>query len=305
MAAFLTSNGFGFSSERRLDMHANCFSWPRVIVTTFLLFAALTGCGGSSKGLSDYIARVGANLSSGSPVTATQRAGKPSTGSGPTVLASSGGVTIAGGSKLIQLSSASSYSNVVVSVEGVDGYFELSGLTLDGGNATTIVVTIGQNAPQTFNLDLFAGTGTTYGTPQVVPVQLTNVGTGEVQVNVSWDVDSDVDLHVVEAGTNTEIYYGNKGPTPSGGQLDLDSNAGCSIDGKRSENITWPTGRAPRGTYIVRVDYWSDCGQIRTNYVVTVNVKGQQPQVFTGFFVATDADAGGAGAGRQITTFNY
>jgi hypothetical protein len=43
----------------------------------------------------------------------------------------------------------------------------------------------------------------------------------------------------------------------------------------------------------------------RTNYVVTVNAKGQRPQVFNGFFVATDSDSGGVGAGRQITTFSY
>lgn len=286
-------------------MHANCFSWPRLVVAGFLFVLALAGCGGSDKSLTDYINRVAANLSTGgAPIVATQRSGRPSAGAGPSVTASSSGVAIAGGSKQIQLSSGTAYNSVVVSVEGVDGYFELTGLTLGTGNSITVVVTIAQNAPQTFSLDLSGGTGTTYGAAQVVPVQLTNVGTGDVQINVSWDVDSDVDLHVIEPGS-TEIYYVNKGPTANGGQLDLDSNAGCTIDGKRSENVTWPSGRAPHGTYTVKVDYWSACGQARTNYVVTVNVKGQQPQVFNGVFVQSDEDRGSAGAGRQITTFTY
>jgi len=213
-------------------------------------------------------------------------------------------VSIAGGSTAFQIGSTSTYAGLAVSVDGVDGYFELTGLTPGSGNTVTIFVTIGQNAPQTFNLAVAAGTGTTYGTAQAIPVHLTTAGTGDVQVNVSWDVDSDVDLHVVEPG-GTEIYYANKGPTTAGGTLDLDSNAACTLDHKRSENVTWPSGRAPHGTYTVRVDLWSACTQARTNYVVTVNVKGQQPQFFNGFFVAADADSGSAGSGRTITTFTY
>jgi hypothetical protein len=89
-----------------------------------------------------------------------------------------------------------------------------------------------------------------------------------------------------------------------GGQLDLDSNAGCSIDGKNAENITWPSGQAPHGEYIVRVDYYLSCGKQLTNYVVTVQVRGQAPRTFTGSFNGP-GDQGGAGAGTQITTFTY
>ena len=266
----------------------------------------LSGCGGGGGhgGLSDYISRVSA-LSGGSSVNATLRSGHPPSGSGPSITANTtGGVVIPGGSTQLQISSGSSYSNVVVSVQGVDGYFELTGLTLSAGNTVALIITIGQNAPQTFTLQAAAGTGSAYGAAQSIPVQLTQVGTGDIQINVSWDVDSDVDLHVVEPG-NAEIYYGNKGPTASGGQLDLDSNAGCTLDHKRSENVTWPSGRAPRGTYTVRVDLWSACNQPTTNYVVTVNVKGQDPKTFNGSFTAAQADGGGAGAGRMITTFTY
>src|SRR6266852_5998318 len=285
-------------------MHSKHVSRVSSLFALVVISGALTSCGGSGSNLADYLSRVSA-LTGGTTVTATQRSGRPPSGSGPTVTAnSSGAVSIAGGATAFQIGSTSTYAWLAVSVDGVDGYFELTGLTPGSGNTVTIFVTIGQNAPQTFNLAVAAGTGTTYGTAQAIPVHLTTAGTGDVQVNVSWDVDSDVDLHVIEPG-GTEIYYANKGPTTTGGTLDLDSNAACTLDHKRSENITWPSGRAARGTYTVRVDLWSACTQARTNYVVTVNVKGQQPQFFNGFFVAAQADSGSAGSGRTITTFTY
>jgi hypothetical protein len=128
---------------------------------------------------------------------------------------------------------------------------------------------------------------------------VTQVGTGDVQVTLTWDTDADVDLHVVDP-RGEEVYYGNASAA-SGGELDLDSNAGCSVDGIRNENITWPVGRAPRGVYTVRVDYWSNCGAAQTSYTVRVN-NGGSVQIFTGSFTGS-GDNGGAGSGRFITSF--
>ena len=49
------------------------------------------------------------------------------------------------------------------------------------------------------------------------------VGTGDVQVTLSWDAGSDVDLHVVDPNGD-EVYWTNR-RVASGGELDLDSNA--------------------------------------------------------------------------------
>src|SRR5262249_27383185 len=119
--------------------------------------------------------------------------------------------------------------------------------------------------------------------PDVTPVQVVEVGTGAVQVSVSWrDAESDVDLHVVEP-SGEEIYYANR-DSATGGTLDLDSNAGCGLDAVKNENVTWPNGNAPRGRYIVRVDYWSSCGADATPYVVTVQIRGRPPMTFQGTF---------------------
>ena len=126
-----------------------------------------------------------------------------------------------------------------------------------------------------------------------------NVGTGDVQISVAWTGASDVDLHVFDP-SGEEIYYANK-TAASGGTLDLDSNPACAIDNKNNENIVFPTGSAPSGDYRVVVDYYDDCGVARSDWVVTVQRKDQEPLTFIGSFV------GGSGSNppAEVTTFTY
>lgn len=278
-------------------MHAQGMFRRTALLATLL---AAVGCGGSSNdgpagGLAGYLTHV----ASGN-LTGALRTGTPPTGNGPVVTLDSAGITIPGGSKQITVNSPTSFTSVAIMVQGVDGYYELAGLP----SATTavVVVTFAQTLPNTFSLAVSAGSGSGFGAAQALPVTVTSVGTGDVQVNVSWDVDSDVDLHVVDP-TGEEIYYGHK-TAASTGVLDLDSNAGCSLDHKRSENITWAAGKAPRGTYTVRVDYWSACSVAKTNYVVTANVAGQAAKVQNGSFTGP-GDNGGSGSGTLIYTFTY
>ncbi len=135
----------------------------------------------------------------------------------------------------------------------------------------------------------------------VIPIQITRVLTGDVQVNVHWDTDNDVDLHVVDP-SGEEIYWGSPlGST--GGELDLDSNAGCSIDGINNENIYWPTDDAPTGEYQVAVDLWASCDGEPVEYRVTVILGGTYVTTFDGDFEPEEADQGGAGAGEFVTSF--
>jgi uncharacterized protein YfaP (DUF2135 family) len=128
--------------------------------------------------------------------------------------------------------------------------------------------------------------------------------TGDVQVSVSWNVDNDIDLHVVDPA-GFEIYYGDRS-SPEGGMLDLDSNAACVIDSVNNEHIVWPVGMAPAGSYTVRVDNYDNCTSAAADFVVTVQTKGKPPQTFMGSFLATDlGDGGAAGSGVLITTFTY
>lgn len=236
-------------------------------------------------------------------VTAVYHKGPPPVAAGGATLeASFPGVIIVGGSSQATFTSETPFSQVVINVSGYEGYY-----TLDLPAPVTSVnaiITWSQDVP---NLQFQAASGSG-GAPQgpydISPIRAIRVGTGDVQVSVSFDSLTDVDLHVVDP-TGEEIYYASR-ESASGGRLDLDANAGCSIDSPviNNENITWPTGSAPSGEYIVRLDYWSACGKASTNYIVTVHRVGHPIQVFTGTFTGA-GDGGGAGSGIEITRFTF
>jgi hypothetical protein len=245
----------------------------------------------------------------------------PAARGGPTVTANTSTTVVPGGSDIVTLNSASGFQSVYVSVPSApgigpasfdpnrfsplaaaDGYF----LLRLPAPVTTIVV-ISSLAPTlargaSFSLAYAVANAAGAIGPSVTSNKSTLGSTGNVQVNVTWNTATDVDLHVVDP-RNEEIYYGNQ-RSASGGSLDLDSNAGCAIDNKNSENIQWGS-TAPNGTYTVRLDYWSACSVTgTTTYTVVVNNGGVSSR-FNGTFTANNADSGGLGSGRLITTFNH
>ena len=245
------------------------------------------------------------------------------TGDGPAVEVGSEATVVNGGSLRQEVTAASAFKQVRLAIETIGaapsssdgpatsaappvstgapakGFFEI---TLPAADTTVeVVLTIAQSLPGTQFIFHYAvvNEGGVQGTVVVQAVEAKQVGTGEVQVSVSWDAASDVDLHVVDPDDH-EIFYDD--PTsPSGGELDLDSNAECEIDNVNNENITWTT--APAGAYTVRLDYWDSCGVDKTNYVVTVRVVGQPAKVFNGEFTG-EGDGGGLGDGLLITEFD-
>ncbi len=283
-------------------------SWPGRGAIAAVLGVALFGSLSCSKdstgaafGVARYIARI-ASAANPSLVAQLVSGQPPAAGSGPSVTVSGAGAVINGGSAQFDLSAGSGFTTVVVYVEGQTDFYQL---TLPGSvTSAGLILTMAANAPiGAFNAKFGVGAGvSSLGTFQTAAVNVIQVGSGDIQVSVSWDVNSDVDLHVVEP-SGTEIYWGSPS-SASGGELDLDSNAACNIDGVRNENITWPTATPPSGTYTVRVDYWDSCAVSQTNWVVTVQVQGKAPQTFSGSFTGL-GDAGGAGSGVQVTQFSF
>jgi uncharacterized protein YfaP (DUF2135 family) len=151
------------------------------------------------------------------------------------------------------------------------------------------VITLSQDAPQA-TLGMMYGAAPAagpFGNMLSQNINMIRVGAGDVQVSVAWDAPTDVDLHVFDPDSE-EIYFANT-TSASGGTLDLDSNAACSIDNINNENITWPIGGAPTGNYSVSLVYWSACSQAQTNYTVTIFVRGQTAQTFSGTLVTANA----------------
>lgn len=99
------------------------------------------------------------------------------------------------------------------------------------------------------------------------------VGSGDVQITLTWDNAADMDLHVYEPN-GTHIWYANRGPTSTGGQLDVDSNAGCGGADLRTENVFWPAEQSPEGEFTVVVDVWSACGLPPANWRLVVQIAG-------------------------------
>jgi hypothetical protein len=110
------------------------------------------------------------------------------------------------------------------------------------------------------------------------------LGTGDVQVTLTWDTNSDIDLYVRDPNGDV-VYFGNT-QVPSGGRLDRDDIGACDNRGGAGmgpENVFWPDGMAPTGEYAFSVDYFSGCPEdVPTHWQVVVKRSGQPDQFFEG-----------------------
>jgi hypothetical protein len=174
------------------------------------------------------------------------------------------------------------YSNVngnlggyYVQVVGANSYFTIPNATATGESGQIqIPITIPANViAGTFSLSscVFDTNGEV---SNVLTTTFNNLalGTGALQVSLSWNTETDMDLYVTDPSGEV-IYYGDE-YAESGGQLDRDDT-----DGYGPENIFWDDN-APNGTYIVEVhDY--DGSSLLQNWVVTVT-SGSSSRTFSG-----------------------
>lgn len=110
-----------------------------------------------------------------------------------------------------------------------------------------------------------------WSNPVTIRTRALEVGTGTLQVSLTWNTTADLDLWLTEPNGN-RIWYANP-VSASGGELDYDN-----VTGYGPENIFYTT-TPPSGTYEVRVNHFS--GVHPTNYTVTVTNSGTT-RVFTG-----------------------
>jgi len=105
---------------------------------------------------------------------------------------------------------------------------------------------------------------------------LPELGTGDVQATLTWGTTDDLDLWVTDP-LGVPIFYSSPS-SPSGGQLDVDANAGCArnLTDHPIENIFWATGAAPTGQYTVEVHYYERCvSDVPVAFHVRLLVDGQ------------------------------
>lgn len=123
----------------------------------------------------------------------------------------------------------------------------------------------------------------TLASPTAEPTRVGNLGTGDVQVTLIWNSYNDLDLWVTDPKGET-IFYDHPA-SASGGQLDVDANYNCvmNVTSNPIENIFWPAGSAPLGTYSIGVKYYQHCSSAPSSdtYTVRLLVDGKS-QEFTG-----------------------
>lgn len=274
-----------------------------VLAATILSSLALVACDGSSTPDASDPGALQADpltlVESGGPISrvsigfevAEYFSGTPPTSTGtmrvvPLDSDERGIFIISGGSVEIPLSTDAEFSTVYL-VPDNQGYFSIQLAT--STQATTMILTSRDDLNSGEDLQMRVVIETPSGEISEVPLTLTplEVGTGDIQVSVSWDTPTDVDLYVTEP-SGREISFLN-GLSDTGGNLDLDSNPDCEIDGFNNENVTYQGGSPALGEYVAGVRYYSNCDVVvPTNFVMTVRAN-ETTQTYTGQLIPQDS----------------
>jgi subtilisin family serine protease len=107
-----------------------------------------------------------------------------------------------------------------------------------------------------------------------------NPSSGDVQVLLNWNNYNDLDLVVVDPN-NESIWFNNK-RSSSGGMLEIDMNVSYPGSTSPIENIYWPRGTAPYGTYNVYLVYYrKHINFDETPYTITVKY-GANTETYNG-----------------------
>lgn len=99
--------------------------------------------------------------------------------------------------------------------------------------------------------------------------------TGALRASLAWYCYDDLDLHVVEPD-GTHIYYGNKQSGRTGGNLDVDMNAGGPQSKTPVENIVWPVqDNIKEGVYRIYVHNFAKRDSSKEGFEAEIEFNGQ------------------------------
>ncbi len=135
---------------------------------------------------------------------------------------------------------------------------------------------------------------------------------GAIEVKLSFSNSKDIDLHLYTPN-GEHIFYSNRGGsyTDEFGDeisygLDIDSNAGCSLDNINKENIYIPAELVEDGTYTVVVDMFSNCQpSIPTSWSIIARYQGGLITPITGANPASGTYPAGAGDGDMTRVMTF
>ena len=215
----------------------------------------------------------------------------PTPSGGPGISVSGSNTIIAGGAFFLDVvpASGAALDTLLVSVAGESsGYYEMD---LEAtASSYRLVGLVPHDLDQTRS-DLALCVTAVYaidraGAAACHNLAIADVFPGDVQVTLSWDADSDLDLEVLGPGGALL----DRGTLSRGADRVTDANANCDDlhdpgdDDLRNEYVAWSAGTALPGTYTVQVNYRSSCGVPETDYVLRVSRGGTVSEV-SGTFV--------------------
>jgi hypothetical protein len=222
---------------------------------------------------------------------------------------------LAGGSSPITISTDANVKEILVGVEGQNGYYKINPGTKKAASQTYLIYLLFSQKFVNTNFNILLAIVNSNGLiseHEIISVSQVVAGTGKLQVNCSWDKANDLDLHLIEPN-GFDINW-SVDESPNGGILDVDSNPICFIDNINNENVTYSgTAKIEKGKYKVKISLFSGCKiSDLTNYVVTVRyngalitpVSGKNP--YYGKVSASHAYIGGDGPedGDLVMEFN-
>jgi hypothetical protein len=199
------------------------------------------------------------------------------------------GSALSGGSTSITVRSSKKLKELYLQIEGEEGYYRWE-LEPEDEISTNpfiyqIVLEFNRNLGEGYEGEnpTFIVSGKTINDEIVKPVEeeliVKKVGSGALQVSLSWDKLDDVDLYVFTP-SGEKLYFDHTETYDGKGKLDVDANMGCTIDDPiiNSENIYFEKPLED-GDYIVVVHLYQRCpargaGE-GARYNVTANVEGR------------------------------
>lgn len=204
-----------------------------------------------------------------------------------------------------------------IGVKGVSGYWEYVPSTTTRANTdyNTYVIPVMMSQSYSGNSTIILSGQLDNGditAPVENEVFYIETMPGEIEVKLSFSNDKDIDLHLYTP-SGEHIYYAHKGGTytlDDGTEvsygLDIDSNAGCSIDGINKENIYIPSELVENGTYTVVVNMYANCdNSISTSWSIVTRYQGELITPQSGANPSSGIYSVGAGTGdmTQVMTF--
>lgn len=112
--------------------------------------------------------------------------------------------------------------------------------------------------------------------------------TGDVQILLSWNNYNDLDLICIEP-SGEYVWYKNP-RSQSNGILEIDKNREYPDSETPIENIYWPAGQAPTGTYNVYLRYFKKHTNIDATPFKVIVKYGDKEDVYSGVIRKADGD---------------